>query len=367
MRKQTITMAFFIIIFVLAGCNRAPQPTALPTLEPTGTTPPTAAPTLPPTATTAPSPTAASGSKTIDTANAGELAVSQRLELPFDPAGIVWSRDGRSLALTGYKDLLLLDAASLAVIKQITLPENEALLDFSPDGRSLAKWLDFQTITISDVLTDQVTATISTGVQFSAASFSPDGSRLVVGSGEEWAAMIYDTASGELLDTVTGFETAAPVYNVRFGSDGASLVWMARGSIQVEQIAGQMLGADIGHEDFITAYHLSHSGSLLATAAGGMVNGEYTPLVHLWDPSSGEKTGELLQPQPAYCVEFSPDDALLAVCAGDDLLLWDVSSQALVLSAPAHAGGIWAARFSPDGLSLATVGADRALALWTVE
>ncbi len=367
MRKQPIIMALFITIFALAGCKRAPQPTALPTLEPTGTPPPTTAPTLPPTATTAPSPTTASGPKGIDATNAGGLTVSLRLDLPFDPAGIVWSQDGGVLAVTGYKDLLLLDAANLAVIKQVTLPEAEALLDFSPDGRSLAKSTDFQTITISDVLSDQVTATITPGGPFSAASFSPDGSRLVVGSGEEWAAMIYDAASGELLDTVTGFETAAPVYNVRFGSDGASLVWMARGSIQVEQITGQTLGADIGHEDFITAYHLSHSGSLLATAAGGTVNGEYTPLVHLWEPSSGEKIGELVQPQPAYFVNFSPDDALLAVCAGDDLLLWDVASQALILSAPAHPGGVWAARFAPDGLSLTTVGADRTLALWTVE
>jgi len=359
MRKLFPLFAFFVILLFLAACNRAPQPTASPTI----------APTFPatPTATTAPSPTIEPSPKTIEPANVVQLEIASSLELPFDPAGIVWGSDGSTLAVTAYKELRLLNADDLTPIKHVVLAENETLLDFSPDGRSLATTVDFQTVTVSDILTGQVTTTISPGVQFAAASFSPDGSQLVIGSNEEWAALIYDAASATLLETVTGFETAAPVYNVRFGSDGASLVWMARGSIQVEQIEGQRLGAYIGHEDFISAYHLAHDGSLLATAAGGTYQGEFTPLVYLWDPPSGEKLAELVQPQPVYSLNFSPDDTLLAVCAGDDLLIWDIASQVQVFSAMVHPGGIWDARFSPGGDFLATVGADRMLHIWTVD
>lgn len=359
-------LALSLVLLGLAACSRVSQPTPAPTSVPATAPAPTDTPPIA-TATTAPSPTAERTPARITLANAAGLSVSQSVDLPFEPSGLVWSTDGGTLAVIGYKDLLLLNAVDLSTIEQVTLPEEETLLDFSPDGRSMATTLDFQTITVSDVLGGQVTATISVGTRFAAASFSPDGSQMVVGSGDEWAALIYDIASGALLDTVTGFETAAPIYNVRFGADGASLVWMARGSIQVEQIAGQTLGADIGHEDFISAYQLAHSGSPLATAAGGTYQGEFTPLVFLWDPLSGANLAEYVLPQPAYGLDFSPDDALLAVCAGDDLLLLDVSAGTQVLSTAAHAGGVWAARFSPDGTSLATAGADRSLRLWTAE
>lgn len=365
MRRTPIILILIIFLLGLTACGRTPQPVAASTAA---ATIPALTETAPhPTATTAPSPTTEPLPALINPANATVLSISNSLELSFDPSGLVWSNDGATLAVIGYKDLLLLNAADLSLVKHLTLPEAETLLDFSPDGRTMAITVDFQTITLTDIRSEQITAIISPGVRFIAASFSPDGSRMVVGSGEEWTALIFDAASGALLDTITGFETAAPVYNVRFGADGASLVWMARGSIQVERIEGQALGADIGHEDFISAYQLAHSGSFLATAAGGTYNDEFTPLVFLWDPLSGDKLGELVLPQPAYGLDLSPDDALLAVCAGDDLMLWDISSQTQLFSSAAHSGGIWAARFSPDGTALATVGADRSLRLWSVD
>ncbi len=366
MRKSAILLPILILLLGLAACNRASQPTPAPTPAATSAPTSTEAPPIQ-TETAAPIPTAEPAPARITPANAANLSVSQSVELPFEPSGLVWSRDGSFLAVIGYKDLLVLNSSDLSPVKQITLPEEETLLDFSPDGRSMATTLDFENITITDILSGQVTAAISPGVRFAAASFSPDGTRMVVGSGEEWTALIYDTASGALLDTVTGFKTAAPIYSVRFGADGASLVWMARGSIQVERIEGQAMEAHIGHEDFISAYQLAHSGTLLATAAGGTHDGEFTPLAFLWNPFNGEKLAEMVLPQPTYGLDFSPDDALLAVCAGDDLILWNVSNQAQLFSAAAHSGGVWSARFSPDGMALASAGADRSLRLWTVE
>jgi WD40 repeat protein len=365
MRKSPIVLLFYVLLLGLAACSRAPQPSASPAAATTTPAPVDTAP--PPTATAIPSPTPEPTPGPITPLNAANLTVSNSFELSFEPSGLVWSSNGGKLAVIGYKDLLLLNAAGLSPVKQITLPEEATLLDFSSDGHTMATTLDFQTITLTDIRTDQVTATISPGVRFVAASFSPDGSQMVAGSGEEWAAMIFNAANGELLDTITGFETAAPVYDIHFGTDGASLVWMARGTIQVEQIMGQTLGTSIGHEDFISAYQLAHSGSLLATAAGGTHNGEFTPLIFLWDPASGAKIAELVLPQPAYGLDFSPDDRLLAVCAGDDLLLWDAASHMQVFTAAAHPGGAWAARFAPDGTALATVGADRSLKLWTID
>ncbi len=367
MQKQRIFFAMLIPLFLLAACARAPQPTETPTPAPTVEPSPTVTavqltPTSEPTAIPTPS------TDLITVNNAWGLNILRSLELPVDPSTIVWSQDGSALAVTAYKDVVLVNVADMKIIKQVTLPENETLVDFSSDGHSLATTTnDFKTITITDILSGQVIQTIDPGVQFVTASFSPDGSQLVVGSVDNWTGLIFNVSSGKQVATITGFQTAAPVYTVRFGADEKSLVWVARGTIQVEQIASQALGAYIGHEDFITAWSLTHSGSLLITAAGGTLNGAFSPLLNYWNPTTGAEIAKLVLPDSAYNLAFSPDDTLLAGTAGDNVIIWDVVSQVQIFIDPAHLGGARDARFSPSGGLLATIGADRLLNIWSTK
>ncbi len=364
MQKQRIIFALLIALFLLAACTRAPQPTETPTFAPTIEPSPTVT-AAPPTPTSGPSPTPTPSADIITVNNAWGLNIQRSLELPIDPSTIVWSKDGSTLAVTAYKDVLLVNVADLKIIKHVTLPENETLIDFSSDGNSMATTTnDFKTITITDILTGEVTQTIDPGVQFVSASFSPDGGQLVVGSVDNWTGLIFDVASGKLAATITGFQTAAPVYTVRFGADEKSLVWIARGTIQIEQIASQALGAYIGHEDFITSWSLTHSGDLLITAAGGTLNGVFSPLLHYWNPTTGVELAKLVLPESAYSLAFSPDNTLLAGTAGDNVIVWDVVSQVQIFIDPAHLGGARDARFSPSGGLLATIGADSLLNIW---
>jgi WD40 repeat protein len=369
MRKTLIHLTFFSVMLISAACipisPKNPTAAAPFATEPTAVLFPTVTPTQPtPTPEVTASPTPYSG--LITSNNASGLNVLKSLELPVDPSAIIWSIDGKTIAVTAYKDVVLVDVANISIIKHVTLPETEVLLDFSSDGHSMASSAtDFKTIKITNILTGEVTQTIDPGVQFVNASFSHDGSLLVVGSADQWAGLLFDIVTGKLVDTITGFQTAAPVYTVRFGYDNSRLVWIARGSIQVETIAQQTLGADIGHEDFITAWSLSHSDALLATSAAGTLSGVFSPLLHFWNPTTGIELGKLLLPDSAVSLDFSPDDTLLAVTAGENLVVWDVKSQVQIFIDPAHLGGARDARFSPDGSILASIGADSILNLWT--
>jgi WD40 repeat protein len=85
------------------------------------------------------------------------------------------------------------------------------------------------------------------------------------------------------------------------------------------------LGPMLSHEDFVSAVAWSPDGSLLASAAGGTVNGEFAPLVYLWDSVSGQQVTTLIQKAPAMSLAFSPDGRELAILdSTGSLYLWVV-------------------------------------------
>ena len=65
--------------------------------------------------------------------------------------------------------------------------------------------------------------------------FSPDGQSLLTTSMDEIKVTLWDVADQGETGTLDGFETAAPVYSVKFGEDGKHVIWIARGNCAAEQ------------------------------------------------------------------------------------------------------------------------------------
>ncbi|TLN06070.1 hypothetical protein FDZ74_13245 [bacterium] len=131
-------------------------------------------------------------------------------------------------------------------------------------------------------------------------------------------------------------------------------------------VATGVLAASIGHEDFISAFALSPDDSLLATAAGGTFNGEFTALIYLWNPQSGERIAAYPQQKFASAMAFSPDGSVLAVAVGADVLLLDPTTGQAKQSFTASGEAVGSLGFSPDGASLATTGSEGTLRLWSL-
>jgi WD40 repeat protein len=70
--------------------------------------------------------------------------------------------------------------------------------------------------------------------------------------------------------------------------------------------------------------------------------------------------------QPAQSLSFSPDGALLAVAAGNDVQIWDVTSGTQLVTLSGHSAEVMVVAFSPDGKTLASSGQDNQLILWQV-
>ena len=288
---------------------------------------------------------------------------------------IKWANDGLSLAVstqnTDAFDNQLFGVSVLAIPAltptNIMSTQDGRVADISSDGKLAALVsTDMTSISLVDLSAgNTVLLTFTPGFQVGNATFSPDGATLAVTKVDEWLVDLFSTADGSLVNSLSGFETAAPIYNAGFTESPQWIVWHARATLQLQEIVDGNFGPTLDHQDFVTAYAMTHDGSMLASnvSTAGINPG---PAVTLWDAAGGNvlKTYELTE--PALCIEFSPNGTLLAMGVGSTLQIWDVTSSTMLTSFTEHSGQITALAFSADGKFLATAGNDNQLFLWQV-
>jgi hypothetical protein len=68
--------------------------------------------------------------------------------------------------------------------------------------------------------------------------------------------------------------------------------------------------------------------------------------------------------QPVYDADFSPDDRLLVLAAGDSARIWDVATGRPVSQPLQHDDLVYSAAFSPDAKLVVTASADRTAQIW---
>lgn len=358
-----------LLVLALAGCN-LPQPSSqsVPDEE-KGEKPPALAETRPvaqqPTLT--PSPTAVPQPALITAQNAARLNPVLQTTLEDNPYRLRWSADSATLGVQRRGGLSLLDAGSLNVESSVVLDEPVFLLDYAAEGRRMATTVDQLTVDVRDIATGEVLRSITCESPFRGATFSPDGKTLALSSSLEIGVDLWDIESGTLLQTLKGFETAAPVYAVKFSMDGRYLIWWARASVQVMPLTTGQPGPRLSHEDFVGGLELAADEKTLAAATAGTLDGEFMPFIKLWDAGSGQPLGELKTGQQVpYSISFSPNGSLLAASTDAYILIWDVPARRQVAALINPNGLVNAVAFSPDGRSLAASSEGGQLVLWQV-
>jgi WD40 repeat protein len=198
------------------------------------------------------------------------------------------------------------------------------------------------------------------------ATFSPDGKYFTVTNYDDMKVSLHNLPDGSEAKVYDGFTTAAPVFDVGFAGAPGVLVWHARATIQLQDVASGAMGKSFEHEDFVGSFTLSADGKVLASAAGKTINGNFVPAVTLWDTASGNVLQTLQLANPAMGLSFSPDGSLLAMGVGNDVQVWEVASGKQLATLTGHASSVSLVAFAPDGKSLASTGQDNQLILWQV-
>ncbi|MHB8088042.1 MAG: WD40 repeat domain-containing protein [Anaerolineaceae bacterium] len=368
-KKRFIRYLSLTAIVLLAACS---LPEVTPPVE-------TTIPTEPPfivTNTESPSPTVAAFPAPVEITNNNAASLTMVNRAPVNTAQLIkWANDSLSLAVstqnTDASGNQLFGVSVLAVPgltpTNIMSTKDGRVADISSNGKLAALVsLDMTSISLVDLTAaNTVVLTISPDFLVGNATFSPDGATLAVTIIDEWKVVLYSSIDGSLVNTLTGFESAAPIYNAGFTQSPQWIVWHARATLQLQEIVNGNFGPTLDHQDFVTAYAMTRDGSMLASnvSTAGI---DPAPAVTLWDAAGGNVLRTFELTEPALCIDFSPNGTLLAMGVGSALQIWDVTSGSMLTSLDGHAGQITALAFSTDGKFLATIGNDNQLFLWQV-
>lgn len=371
MKKKRLFLILALLLFItLSACDL--QEVTPPTEAVLETEPAYAAlPGEDATATLSPTPAAVE----ITAKNAVSLAVINR-SAASNIQQLRWAADSLTLLLaTQNFDSTGAQAFGVTTLSVPALqPESihstteERVADLAPDGKkAVMVRLDMTALTVIDLKAgNESVFTLLPDFLINNATFSSDSTSLAVSNMEAWQVTQYALSDGSEMRTLEGFETAAPVYNAGFSSAPQWMVWHARGTIQLQDLASGAMAPVLGHEDFVSAYETSSDGTMLASIALKTIDDQAFPAVLLWDPAQGTELQTLTLSEPGLCLDFSPNGSLLAVGVGSALEIWDLSTATKIVSLQGHADSITQLQFSPDGRYIATAGMDNQLHLWQV-
>ena len=191
---------------------------------------------------------------------------------------------------------------------------------YSPDGKHIATAGSLGAF-LWDAETGALLRTFlgHTGRVYSVA-FSPDGKRVLTGSGDK-SAKLWDAETGQEIRT---FRHTLGVHSVAFSSDGSRVLTASAGSWGSEGTV-TLWDAETGQEIRTFGYGggtlvaFSSDGKRVLTVSGGSA--------WLWDAESGRVIDTFPGTQPPAAI--SPDGRWVLTSSGDETVrIWDISDLA---------------------------------------
>lgn len=360
-----------LLLLSLTACNLA-EVTPLPTEEPTTPVLPSFTPSQAPTPTVQVTEVVTLPIRSTNTLN---LQLSQRAAVS-NIQDIVWSQDSTTLALlTQNSDagdnqvygVSILDARDLSPLSVFTSVGNR-ISAVAADGHTAAVIdRNLQAFSIVDAAASGTTlGSKVTDFLISNVTFSPDLRYIAVTKHDSWEVVLYDFNTLQEVRVLSGFETAAPVFDARFDHSPQWIAWLARGTLQLQEVETGRLSGVFSHEDFVTAYAIAPQGTILASSFGTSYGENMVSAVRLWDMTTSTLIQTLIMNYSVNNLQFSPDEKLLAAAVGSDLQLWDPANGVLLNTLSGHSDIILQIAISPDQHTIATAGLDNQLFLWQI-
>ena len=302
----------------------------------------------------------------ISADNANSLKHILQVDSGEDAASVAWAADGSAVWVVNPNGASLYASESLDMIGMYESGPEAVVYDVSSDGDSALVSMGGSALEIFDASSGGISTRIPAEYPFASASFSPDGSLAAVPAMDAWEVTIWDTDSGEAVQTLTGFETAAPVYDAFFGAHSDTLIWTARATVQPMTISSESMGPPLYHEDFVSAVAISPDGQMIATSAAATIGDSFQPAITLWDAASGEILRQVGIPTAVNALDFSPDGNLIAAGTQDGILILTSPEGGTAGKITIDGEGVFSLNFSPDGTYLLAGGSSGTVQIFAV-
>ncbi len=258
------------------------------------------------------------------------------------------------------------------------------IMRFSPDGTRLVVGTDVG-VWVYDVLDGKETAlfTEHTG-QVNALVFSPNGKILASGGFANPIIQLWDLDIGKKLSKITLTQKTDSVVFLAFSQDAKTLISL--------DIFGE-----ITHWDIETSSKLSESDNVehfesaaFSTEANIFATGQTDGKISLWDATTGRQrtnlsghsglftgdnfvaglvtlTFKLPEDQDVRALAFSSDGKMLVSGSLDHTVqLWNVKKRRRLATLKGHEGWVTAVAFSKDGNTIASGDTNKKIKLWDV-
>jgi len=199
-----------------------------------------------------------------------------------------------------------------------------------------------------------------------ALAFSPDGSLLASGAGDDKTARIWDVQTGECRHVLLGHQEV--IADVAFSPDGQSLVTACRDrTARIWSVAtGQTTAFLAGHRDAVASVAWSPDGRTVAT---GSDDGS----IRLWSPEGTLQTSHAQRGGKVVSLAFSADGGRLLYTVSADPqrcggYVLDVSTGQVKARFTGYDTAAYDSAFSPDGTLAATTGGSaNEISVWTTD